>query len=110
MTNQEILRQHAEFLTSWFYTDEAAANRAGADAIEAQEWHPIETAPLDTPILVIGGTTTYEIGKAHPCISPTKASRSIGTYFKIADAKGYESWVESPTHWMPLPKPPGVPR
>lgn len=71
------------------------------------EWQTIETAPLDTPILIWDGSMQ--------CV----AKKSIYTYqsgspFTTWDCVGASGWdcedtFETPTHWMPLPPPPAVP-
>ncbi|WP_367079153.1 DUF551 domain-containing protein [Luteitalea sp.] len=71
-------------------------------------WQPIETAPKDgTPVLVyfpeIGvwevrwSTDVFDDG--FWCVSDNK--------FEDRPLRG---WIENPTHWMPLPAPPAVPR
>ena len=69
---------------------------------EKQRWIPVEERlPEDLELLLI--SAPYE---RHPERPP---SREIGLY----DAK-YDRWVTNsafnlrPSHWMPLPEPPGV--
>jgi len=61
------------------------------------EWQPINTAPLDTLVLLYLGDEGFAIGE------------SWRTYDE--QPYGLTWWVEErgrfyPTHWMPLPEPP----
>jgi hypothetical protein len=60
------------------------------------EWQPIETAPLDHPLMVAEGQA---VGEAHHC-------GRDGWYWAGNDPT--DSWGGQiyPTHWMPLPTPP----
>lgn len=73
---------------------ELAALRAG------QAWQPIDSAPKDgTP--VIGFMPTYYQGKG---------GQAVIVWMNYTDRPGWYSDVSSihePSHWMPLPPPPG---
>jgi hypothetical protein len=77
------------------------------------EWQPIETAPLDTPILLFGlwGWNEPE-GKPHALIG--KGYLDVD-YLEDVKVTLWESMtnnpysdVGNPTHWMPLPLPPSI--
>jgi len=64
-------------------------------------WQPIETAPKDGTDVLLAGTGTYDV--------------TVGSFYKatkgpsVCDGWYYQdgsSRIE-PTHWMPLPPPPG---
>jgi len=66
------------------------------------KWKPIETAPKDKPILVIGGEVSPDVGGDYPLTIPM-----------VVDWQGYWSLVHScyysvdtynPTHWCELPE------
>lgn len=64
-------------------------------------WQPIETAPKDGTMLLLGGVDFVDTGSF---------SVETGLWF---DSRGpgyeWEVWGRgelSPTHWMPTPKPP----
>ena len=71
------------------------------------DWQPIDTAPNDIPILVFGGTWQGEIGDDEPS-NIAHVMRQYGSAFDVIGGSGYSSWVNSPTHWMPLPDPPST--
>lgn len=68
------------------------ANRL--DALRAQEWLPIESAPIDTDIILYGANW----------LSPGVGC--IGTDGIAYDPSGECVLCPSPTHWQPLPPPP----
>lgn len=78
--------------------DTVTALRAGAAALLAQRWQPIETAPKDGTWILV----------SHPAWTDGK--------WEIAQWSQYsECWqtydtgltgLMPPTHWMPLPSPP----
>lgn len=81
---------------------QSVASKAAWDARRASTtWQPISTAPKDgTPILLFTDSldAPFEIGSWIEA-DPTDADGLVGT------------WCDSgatPTHWMPLPKPPSV--
>ena len=75
-------------------------------------WQPIETAPRDgTPVLIAGGTLFSDSGMANDSEGEfnqlAHASLRLGTSWDIQNTCSFSSsWVENPTHWMPLPAPP----
>jgi hypothetical protein len=72
------------------------------------KWRPIETAPVEGPYLVYGGTLHTELDfKYGPEeAGVTKVADKDGGCFNVADACYYGVWVTNPTHWMPLPAAP----
>ena len=83
------------------------------------EWLPIEQAPKDRPILVIGGKIQSELGDPKDYSSPVKVRFDDDSYWS-ADTCRYESrwnvehtchygvWVAGPTHFCELPPLPEV--
>ena len=73
--------------------------------IKFGEWQPIETAPLNTHVLIYGGNFKCELyGKKDittPIIKGITGNRSCWEISDVCDT--YSFWVENPTHWMPLP-------
>ena len=80
------------------------------------QWLPIETAPKDgTEILLSNGETVAQGNWLHaePYI---REYRDIdGRYVDQDEFDGYDGWIDQtggmqpdPTHWMPLPPPPGI--
>ncbi len=76
---------------------ERADQHDGHLAAQANEptWQPIETAPKDTAVLV------YHAGFSVAHFNTT-LSRWIGYDFESSSFRQFP-----PTHWMPLPAPPG---
>jgi hypothetical protein len=79
------------------------------------DWQPIETAPKDgTWVLLSGGKIYYGWdGDSQPGVVSGQFShwfngseRSGGAWQFAWYDGGYYGEYESPTHWMPLPKPP----
>jgi len=68
-------------------------------------WQPIETAPKDGTEILVYGIATGELGGVHEEPEVWKVS----WFFKdwsLCGGEGYSVWVDSPTHWMPLPEAP----
>lgn len=85
-----------------------------AEAVKAQEWQPIETAPMNgTKILIWDGKQIYAAwwhdqfeGLAWDGESKELPYRGAWTDCAVASFN-YEEFMEyTPTHWMPLPAPP----
>ena len=87
-----------------------------ADGWQMERWEPIETAPKDgTYVLVCGGT--YRADSSHLGPWPTEATKiachtgghsCVGHCWRGGQDEGYYNYYwYKPTHWMPLPKPPG---
>jgi hypothetical protein len=74
-----------------------------ATAGDPQSWQPIEMAPQD-------GTRVLVHGERGPCVAEFHGS----TWYAIVDGDfayygdSDEMRDVDPTHWMPLPDPPGV--
>ena len=70
--------------------------KAAAPVAQAEpEWHPIETAPKDTLVLLFGAKRSeMVVGMFH-----TRDGWVIDTPSEWAS-------MYTPTHWMPLPQPP----
>jgi hypothetical protein len=72
------------------------------------DWQPIETAPKDgTPVLIAecgqlsNGIDHWYIDTAINCYELDVRERDVWT-----EREGSKVVCDSPTHWMPLPKPP----
>lgn len=83
------------------------------------KWLPIEQAPKDRPILVVGGTMESELDWTCDCVEPTKVCFTPDGYrnpvtdkrdgsWNVQDTCYYCVWVLNPTHFCELPTPPEV--
>ena len=73
------------------------------------EWQPIETAPMKGKFLVFGGEWVAESrdgGDPRTPAGVVMVNRSGRPKFYVADSDEFWPWIDSPTHWMPLPAPP----
>jgi hypothetical protein len=61
------------------------------------EWQPIETAPRDRTLILCWATCVE--GPPDYCLSSYRPSLGFNRY-------DIDENLWSPTHWMPLPKPP----
>lgn len=59
-------------------------------------WQPIETAPLDTPVIVFDA----------PAVGEARHIEDHGWYWAGNDPTDVWGGQIYPTHWMPLPEPP----
>lgn len=75
----------------------ASGEPSGAEAVVREAWRPIETAPKDSARRLLAGAN--EMG---PWVC-------IGYWFGGAWRDGGPGFIETPTHWMPLPQAPGAP-
>lgn len=81
------------------------------------EWQPIEKAPSDKPVLIIGGLLYTDLARdPKPVVSATKAFLEPEGYWsededkyiprwRVCDTCYYAVWVQDPTHFMELPEP-----
>lgn len=70
-------------------------------------WKPIETAPDDEPILIIGGEVlVIGMNASYALEIPMVAQKLSTGNFDSLHTAVYSSEAINPTHWMPLPKPP----
>lgn len=70
------------------------------ELLKAQAWQPIETAPRDGTVVLVG----FSCPKPYVCISkylPLDEDQEIGGLWDCEPFTGDE-----PTHWVPLPQPP----
>lgn len=86
------------------------------------DWHPISSAPKETPILIANAETgdvcvsEYEIEVYYEEHVQHESKRANGDLYRVVEEIRHERrvWqygtVYDPTHWMPLPKPPESPR
>jgi hypothetical protein len=77
------------------------------------EWRDIESAPKDgTQVLITGGTfeNSMSMGGPGPYQAVTIASYNYyGGEWQGENAGGHDEYYwHHPTHWMPLPAPPGT--
>lgn len=70
-----------------------------------EAWQSIETVPKNGSYLVCGGILHSELGEpvANVIAKVEGKSYSGENCYTVADGCYYETWVDSPTHWMPLP-------
>jgi hypothetical protein len=79
-------------------------------------WMPIETAPKDgTEILLSNGQTVAEGHWLHQEAYIREHRDLDGRYIGQDESDGCDEWMDwsggmlpEPTHWMPLPPPPGI--
>jgi len=77
------------------------------DAIESKlrelvpVWLPIESAPKGKTFLVRGGQWHGEVSGPSP--NDIAIVSYDGGQFSEVGGDYYSSWIENPTHWMPLP-------
>jgi hypothetical protein len=64
------------------------------------EWQPIETAPKDGTFIILA---RFNEGFAEEV-----SGGDWNQYPKLGQhgLNGFEAWITSPTHWMPIPPPP----
>lgn len=65
-------------------------------------WRPIETAPKDEEILL-----AFRTWKEEPLGRGLGYFDAITEHWRLQDGSRLEGYL-TPTHWMPLPKPPSV--
>jgi hypothetical protein len=70
------------------------------------KWQAIETAPLNVPILVTGGSMQDELTDEPWQYGVAVVETYNGKQFSAVHSCYYSVWVAKPTHWMPLPPPP----
>lgn len=77
------------------FDEEIAALTAAAEALEAEAWRPIDTAPLDRDIEVWNAMTGPYV------------TRHRDGEWPLGLLNGHcGCWYPRPTHWRPLPPPP----
>lgn len=67
------------------------------------KWEPIETAPVDTEILVFA-PQDYDAG--HSVITVATLLMNDPHPWRVEDGRDLPALWAFPTHWMPLPEPP----
>ena len=76
------------------------------------EWQPIETAPKDGTTILLYRPDALPWGRVTPGKwEEQKYHKRPAPFWEIWYKIGgaYESRTWEPTHWMPLPEPPGSP-
>lgn len=108
---EEILRLRAELATAKSELEQAQ---------QAMEWQPIETAPMDGTVVLV----PYQLnGNDVHGYAPWTRVRVVMAWNTsngwemcfmedgAADSEGFSSQffmsIPTPTHWLPLPRPPG---
>lgn len=75
------------------------------------KWEPIDTAPTDGTYVLLADADHVTIGRYHSDVGKTLIAAEK-PYWEPYDHSYWdrleldESWFQ-PTHWAPLPKPPG---
>lgn len=69
-------------------------------------WLPIETAPRDGTVVIVGKASGYRIAWASSAYWFDRGSDERGRYAGWTD--GFDT-LAAPTHWMPMPPPPHAP-
>lgn len=78
---------------------------AAVDRVLKSEWRPIESAPKDVPLVVWAKECFGRERSAYVAMFESKYD-----WWEVQGVGGYE-WeteIDTPTHWMPLPDPPKV--
>jgi len=70
-------------------------------------WLPIETAPKDGTAIMLGARCGAWIGKYLPVYQSGFKPDNPWSSLMLNHDHLYEKW-QTPTHWMPLPEPPGA--
>jgi hypothetical protein len=108
---------HYEQVAKQFYGPPAIPLYASAqsEGLRKDAWQPIEIAPRDgTPILMTNGK---QVAQGQWISDPgyIRERRDIdGRYIGQDESDGYDGWMDydggmpDPTHWQPLPAPPGI--
>ena len=69
------------------------------------KWRTIESAPIDTTVLVCWAVSEGNIGQ--PCHAEHCVHEGYDEWRTEADpyeGGNYQEWLEPPTHWMPIPE------
>lgn len=115
MGNKELiaaLRERADGFES--FNPDAVLLKRAANALEAQEWRDIESAPKDgTEICIFGFDPDYSSDKAHgydkSAFHPTQSSAVWDVDHMAWRVCSYDGGcygtVNNPTHWKPLTPP-----
>ncbi len=97
----------------------AVAEHTNAAAPTARQplptWQPIETAPKDGTDVMLSNGKSVSVGSWLHQEPVIRERRDLdGRYIDQDEFDGFEGWVDwgggmqpAPTHWMPLPPPPG---
>ena len=72
------------------------------------EWQPIETAPKGRVILLWAVTDLGDGGEVRNWKMATGHTPFYGPIEWTWDGYRLRQWDVQPTHWMPLPEPPGA--
>lgn len=96
--------------------DAYAAGMNDARPVAPAGWLPIETAPKNgTPVLLTNGKTVAHGEWLHQEAYIRERRDLDGRYIDQDEFDGFDGWVDwtggmlpEPTHWMPLPPPPGA--
>lgn len=103
MTQAEKLRELAKVLEGMAIDSPYRIYlNAGADALEATEWRPIETAPHSGPPVLVAG-------EGYVVVSVFNKASHVPIYGWLDlhdDPENISLLNPAPTHWMPRPKPP----
>jgi len=87
------------------FTREIALHCAVALASPAPGWRPIETAPKDRTLIVLGSRSGVWLGKYLPVYSSGYRPENPWTSMLLNHDHMAERYTQ-PTHWQPLPPPP----
>lgn len=72
---------------------------------QSVRWLPIEIAPGNRKVIVIGGEVEPEIGGDYPNTDGVVAIQEdgAGRGWRVCNTVYYSAMVRNPTHWMPIP-------
>jgi hypothetical protein len=69
------------------------------------DWQPIETAPKDGRGILLFADGEVWLGR-WGYSEPSGSYAEEKEWVTPSEGPGYNSQIENPTHWMPLPTPP----
>lgn len=114
ITVNEILKEWDYFLSRLNFKDSFLDGRSLQfmsefkgllESVVKPNWQPIESVPKNGSYLVCGGILLSELGESVANVIAKVEGKSYSgeNCYTVADGCYYEAWVDSPTHWMPLP-------
>jgi hypothetical protein len=109
---QELRRQHARIAELEAKLEAVGAGGVGPligiaapPTAQAEGWRPIETAPKDGALIVLGARNGVWLGKYVPVYQSGYRPENPWSSMLLNHDHMAERYTQ-PTHWMPLPPPP----